>query len=184
MDQTLGTERWRTQSPYPHWAHVLLEKIKSKQMIAWPWVATCFVRSTCKVQRWPRDCSSSVSCSVMSDSLQPHGLQPAKLLCPWNFPGKNTGMGRHSQRQRRPPKNESTLRAWSVCLLFLSPNQICPSSDQKHRAGSEMCEDPVLLKVPKWQALTGFSSLVPASPWSILPSSLPLSSPLSAYLFL
>ena len=28
--------------------------------------------------------------SVMSDSLQPHGLQPAKLLCPWNFPCKNT----------------------------------------------------------------------------------------------
>ena len=23
----------------------------------------------------------------------PHGLQPARLLCPWNFPGKNTGAG-------------------------------------------------------------------------------------------
>ena len=33
------------------------------------------------------------ACSVMSNSLQPHGLQPARLLCPWNFPGKNTGMG-------------------------------------------------------------------------------------------
>ena len=30
---------------------------------------------------------------VMSDSLQPHGLQPARLLFPWNFPGKNTGAG-------------------------------------------------------------------------------------------
>ena len=28
----------------------------------------------------------------MSDSLQPHGLQPARLLCPWNIPGKNTRM--------------------------------------------------------------------------------------------
>ena len=27
-------------------------------------------------------------CSVESDSLRPHGLQPARLLCPWNFPGK------------------------------------------------------------------------------------------------
>ena len=26
-----------------------------------------------------------VSCSVMSDSLQPHGLQPTRLLCPWGF---------------------------------------------------------------------------------------------------
>ena len=31
--------------------------------------------------------------SVMSNSLWPHELQPARLLCPWGFPGKNTGMG-------------------------------------------------------------------------------------------
>ena len=36
-----------------------------------------------------------VSYSVMSDSLLPHGLWPARLLCPWNVPGKNTGMGCH-----------------------------------------------------------------------------------------
>ena len=36
-----------------------------------------------------------LTCSVVSDSLQPHGLQPTRLLCPWNFPGKNTGMGCH-----------------------------------------------------------------------------------------
>ena len=30
------------------------------------------------------------SCSVVSDSLQPHALYPPRLLCPWNFPGKNT----------------------------------------------------------------------------------------------
>ena len=34
-----------------------------------------------------------LSRSVMSNSLQPHGLQPAGLLCPWDFPGKNTGVG-------------------------------------------------------------------------------------------
>ena len=32
-------------------------------------------------------------CSVMSDFLQPCGLYSARLLCPWNFPGKNTGVG-------------------------------------------------------------------------------------------
>ena len=26
-----------------------------------------------------------LSCSVMSDSLWPHGLQPTRLLCPWDF---------------------------------------------------------------------------------------------------
>ena len=34
-------------------------------------------------------------CSVVSNSLRPHGLQPTRLLCPWNFPGKNTGVGCH-----------------------------------------------------------------------------------------
>ena len=36
-----------------------------------------------------------VSNLVLSDSLLPHGLQPAKLLCPWDSPGKNTGVGCH-----------------------------------------------------------------------------------------
>ena len=38
----------------------------------------------------------SVSHSVMPNSLRPHGLQPTRLLCPWDFPGKDTGMGCHS----------------------------------------------------------------------------------------
>ena len=32
------------------------------------------------------------ACSVVYNSLQPHGLKPAGLLCPWNSPGKNTGV--------------------------------------------------------------------------------------------
>ena len=35
------------------------------------------------------------SCSVVSDSLQPHGLQPTRLLHPWDFLGKSTGVGCH-----------------------------------------------------------------------------------------
>ena len=38
----------------------------------------------------------SVNCSVMSNSLQPHRLQPTRLLCPWDSPGKNMGIGSHS----------------------------------------------------------------------------------------
>ena len=33
--------------------------------------------------------------SVVSDSLRSHGLQPTRLLCPWDFPGKSTGVGCH-----------------------------------------------------------------------------------------
>ena len=39
--------------------------------------------------------SGNVSRSVLSESLQPHGLQPARLLCPGDSPGKNTGVGCH-----------------------------------------------------------------------------------------
>ena len=35
------------------------------------------------------------SCSVVSDSSQNHGLQPTRLLHPWDFPGKSTGVGCH-----------------------------------------------------------------------------------------
>ena len=31
----------------------------------------------------------------MSDSSWPHVLQPTRLLCPWDFPGKSTGVGCH-----------------------------------------------------------------------------------------
>ena len=33
--------------------------------------------------------------SVVSDYLRPQGLGADRLLCPWNFPGKNTGAGCH-----------------------------------------------------------------------------------------
>ena len=33
--------------------------------------------------------------SVVSDSSRPHGLQPTRLLSPWDFPGKSTGVGCH-----------------------------------------------------------------------------------------
>jgi len=31
--------------------------------------------------------------------LQPHGLEPTSLLCPWNSPGKNAGVGCHARLQ-------------------------------------------------------------------------------------
>ena len=34
-------------------------------------------------------------CSVVPDSLRPHGLQPARVLCLQNSPGKNIGVGCH-----------------------------------------------------------------------------------------
>ena len=55
----------------------------------------------------PPTSPSYVSHSVVCDSLQSQGLQPAWLLCPWNSPGRNTGEGCHSLIQRIFPTQES-----------------------------------------------------------------------------
>ena len=44
---------------------------------------------------------SKWSCSVVSDPQPPHGLQPTRLLCPWEFPGKSTGVGCHCLLRHR-----------------------------------------------------------------------------------
>ena len=64
----------------------------------------------------------------MSDFLQPHGLQPIRFLCPWDFPGKSAGVGCHFLLQGIFPTQESnpgllhcrqTLYRLSHWLLFL-----------------------------------------------------------------
>ena len=41
--------------------------------------------------------------SVVSDPQRLHGLQPSRLLCPWDFPGKSTGAGCHCFLRVVPP---------------------------------------------------------------------------------
>ena len=63
----------------------------------------------------PRDLTLVQSrCSVVCDSLQPHGLQPARLLCPWNSPGKNTEAGCHFLFQGIFSTQRSNLRLLSL----------------------------------------------------------------------
>ena len=51
------------------------------------WVAISFSNAWKEKWKW--------SLSVVSDSSRPHGLQPTRLLPPWDFPGKSTGVGCH-----------------------------------------------------------------------------------------
>ena len=48
-------------------------------------------------------------------SLPRCGLQPARLLCPWDSPGKNTGVGCHALLQRLFPTQGLNQRL--LCLL-------------------------------------------------------------------
>ena len=52
--------------------------------------------------------------------LWSHGLQPTRFLCPWNFPGKNTGVGHHFLLQGIFPTQGSNpgLLHWQVDSLL------------------------------------------------------------------
>ena len=52
--------------------------------------------------------------SVMSDSVRPHRQQPTRLPCPWDSPGKNTGVGCHFLLQCMKVKSESEVA--QLCL--------------------------------------------------------------------
>ena len=62
----------------------------------------------------------------MSNSLWPHGLYPTRFLCPWDSPGKNTGVGCHFLLQGIFPTKELNLHLlhllhWQVVFLPLAP---------------------------------------------------------------
>ena len=44
--------------------------------------------------------SESIHCLFMFHSLRQHGLQPTRLLCSWDSPGNNTGVGCHFLLQK------------------------------------------------------------------------------------
>ena len=51
--------------------------------------------------------------SVVSDFSRPHGLQPTRLLRPWDFPGKSTGVGGHCLLLYRCIGTIKRKRHWS-----------------------------------------------------------------------
>ena len=60
--------------------------------------------------------------SVMFDSLQPHELHPARLLCPWNCPGKNGEVSHHNGLGMLGLDTKEDLRTYSVMSDSLPPH--------------------------------------------------------------
>ena len=61
--------------------------------------------------------NSKWSHSAVSYSSRPHGLQPTRLLYPWDFPGKSTGVGCHCLLWRKVVKIGQTYfasRTWGL----------------------------------------------------------------------
>ena len=62
----------------------------------------------------------------MSNSVRPHRWQPTRLLHPWDFPGRNTGVGCHCLL-RQPPVQASVYSSFlqPLSLQFMSTQECC-----------------------------------------------------------
>ena len=58
--------------------------------------------------------------SVMSDWSQPHGRQPTRLLHPWDFPGKSTGVGCHCLLQILTLDGQNSTWTWCTDNTYWS----------------------------------------------------------------
>ena len=65
-------------------------------------------------------CTCSVA-SVVSDSVRPHRRPPTRLLCPWDSPGTNTGVGCHFLLQCMKVESESESEVAQSCLTLSDP---------------------------------------------------------------
>ena len=84
-------------------------------------------------------------------SLQPHGLQPTRIPCPWDSPGKNTGVGCHFLLQGIFPTQGSNLgvpHCWQM-LCHLS-----------HQESSNSQGPSLFPKVLRFQLLIIFDYLL------------------------
>ena len=78
----------------------------------------------------------SLSRSVVSNSSQPHGLQPTRLLHPWDFAGKSAGVGCHCLLRGEHEYTIYTLGSY----LGISPPTVCCESILKSVTERLLCK--------------------------------------------
>ena len=106
--------------------------------------------------------------SVVSDSLQPHELLlPIRLLCPWNSPGKNTGVGCHSSQEDLPnpgvEPGSPALQADSLPSEL--PGKLAATAPKSLQSCLALC-NPIDIRPPGSLTSLGFSR---QEHWSGLP---------------
>ena len=100
--------------------------------------------------------------SVVSNSVQPHRLQPTRLLCTWDFPGKSTGVVCHCLLQENAldrantlfQKHKRRLYTWTspdgqhrnqIDYILCSPRWRSSIQSAKTRPGADCGSDHELL---------------------------------------
>ena len=83
------------------------------------WLNSYIWRSSCLFFTMRSSCCCCQVTSVLSNPVQPHRWQPTRLLCPWDSPGKNTGVGCHCLLQCMKVKSESEVAQSCPTLIDL-----------------------------------------------------------------
>ena len=125
--------------------------------------------------------------SVTSDSSRLHGLQPTRLLHPWDFPGKNTGVGCHRllrtwklvwSKQDKYYGSHSSLRPIEI-RICMALNRYSPDSKSQGTDLiwlSKTCSVSLSLHIcfvssPQWTRHLDFSAHPQPPSWAIFQSS-------------
>ena len=112
MTETFFTQKEETRDPHPSlstlWAHskgatafkqgssfspdtqragTLILDFPASRSVRNKWLLFKPPRQWCSVVMWV--------CAQSCPTLRPHGLQPPRRLCPWDSPGRSTGLGCH-----------------------------------------------------------------------------------------
>ena len=87
----------------------------------------------------------------MSDSVRPHRQQPTRLPCPWDSPGKNTGVGCHFLLPCMKVKSESEVA------------QSCPtlSDPMDYSIPGSSAHGIFQARVLEWGAIAMLQPLIP-----------------------
>ena len=86
----------------------------------------------------------------MFDSVRPHRLQPTRLHCPWDSPGKNTGVGCHFLLQCIKVKSESEVA--KPCPTLSDPTDCSPPGSSAHGIFQA--------RLLEWGAITFYSCFI------------------------
>ena len=79
---------------------------------------------------WPAAAAAAKSLQSCLTLCDPHRRQPTKLPCPWDSPGKNTGVGCHFLLQCMKVKSES--EATQSCPTLSDPMDCNPPGSPVH----------------------------------------------------
>ena len=110
-----------------------------------------------------------LNCSVIFNSLQPHGLQHIRFLCPWDSPDKNKGVGCHFLLQ-----GIFLIQGSKLCLLHWQADyEFIWSLSQVYvpMSAYASCRCPMCVSYFRWNkigwGLTCPSCISPGALWAL-----------------